>query len=119
VRLMVLVVVAFGGAVALADQTKDEKKDAPKKAPAQVKLAPDLAEILKLTNAERARKKLPALTADPILCKVAEKYSALMATKGKMEHQLDGQKAGPRIEAAGYQWKTVAENLASAIGKGP
>src|SRR5262249_36248792 len=76
-----------------------------------------LEKILELVNKERAKAKAPALTLDPTLCKVAKDYSKLMASKGKMEHRLDGQKAGARVEAAGYDWKTVAESLAGALGK--
>jgi len=115
VRLVLLVVVSLVGAVALAgDVRKDAKKD--DKA-GKVKLPADLEEILNLVNKERAKAKAPPLTLDPTLCKVAKSYSDLMASKGKMEHKLDGQKAGKRIEEAGYDWVTVAENLASAVGK--
>src|SRR5439155_7834154 len=41
----------------------------------------------------------------------------LMASKGEVKHQLDGQKAGKRILTAGYDYLTVAENLAGALGK--
>jgi uncharacterized protein YkwD len=113
VRLVLLVVASLVGSVALAaDVKKVEKKDDKK-----VELPADLEEILKLVNKERAKVKAPALTLDPTLCKVAKDYSALMARKAKVEHQLDGQKAGKRIEAAGYDYLTVAENLAGAIGK--
>jgi uncharacterized protein YkwD len=121
---LVLVAVLLGGAVALADEKKtdekktDEKKDKVNKGnKGNVALPADLKEILKLTNQARAKEKLPALTVDPILCKVAKEYSELMAKKGKMEHRLDGQGTGDRVEAAGYDYQFAAENLASATGK--
>jgi uncharacterized protein YkwD len=39
-----------------------------------------------------------------------------MARKEKVDHSLDGKRAGDRVEAAGYDWRVVAENLASAVG---
>jgi uncharacterized protein YkwD len=115
VRLMlVAAVVVFGGAAAMADGKKVEKKDKD----AKVQIPDELREILTLVNKERAKKKLPALTLDPTLCKVAAEYSKLMAKKGKREHRLDGKTAGQRVEAAGYDWLSVAENLADAVGKG-
>src|SRR3954464_332076 len=101
---LVLIVVALGGGVALADDRKVEKDNqaARNGKAVKVKLPDELTEILVLINKERAKKKLPELTLDPTLCKVAEDYSKLMAKKGKMAHELDGQKSGPRILAAGY-----------------
>jgi uncharacterized protein YkwD len=132
VRLMLVAAVALG-AVALAGGKAQVKKAALAPKPGEllqagsggalrevvllVKLPPDLREVLRLINNERVKEKLPELTLDPTLCKVAEDYSGLMAKKEEAKHRLDGQSAGKRVEAAGYDWKTVAENLASAVGK--
>lgn len=130
VLVMVTMAVTLSGAVALAD----EKKIAAQKVAAAPKLREileaaaeealrtalmrlELGEILKLVNAEREKAKLSKLTLDPTLCKVAQDYAELMAQKGKMEHNLDGLKVGARIEAAGYDYRTAAENLGSAVGE--
>src|SRR4051812_14032471 len=107
---LVLVVVLFGGAVALADEKKPEPKKADK-----VVLSADLEEILKLTNAAWAKKKLAPLTIDPMLCQVALDYSKLMAAKNKLAHQLDGKKVGERLLAVGYDCDFAGENVACAI----
>jgi uncharacterized protein YkwD len=108
---LVLVVVALGGAVALADEKKkDEKKD-------KVELSAEFKEILELVNRERAKQKLPALTIDPTLTKVAKGYSELMAKREKAAHGLDGKRVGERIFDAGYDYTAAGENLASAVGK--
>jgi uncharacterized protein YkwD len=101
--------VVLGGAVALADDKDKGGKP--------VKLSPDLAEILKLVNKERAKEKLPELTLDPKLCKAAQQYAEVMAKNDKLAARLDGKKASDRVEAAGYDWKTIGENLGIATGK--
>src|SRR5438128_2635743 len=68
--------------------------------------------ILKLTNAERAKKDLPALKANPLLQKAARKHSENMARQGKLAHELDDEGPADRVRAAGYEFSRLAENVA-------
>ncbi len=70
--------------------------------------------IHELTNAERKNKKLPALTLNPALSKIARAHSENMARQNKMEHILDGKTPGDRVRAGGYKFDSTSENLAMA-----
>jgi len=70
--------------------------------------------FLDLTNKARAQEKLPPLTPNPILFQVARAHSANMLKQGTMEHELDGKKPAQRVEAAGYDYKRVGENIANS-----
>ncbi len=89
--------------------------DDPKKAPAFQMTAEEKV-LLDLTNAERAKEKLPPLSPNPLLFKVARLHSANMAKKGEMNHVLDGKGPGDRTLAGGYDYAKVAENLAVSDG---
>jgi uncharacterized protein YkwD len=69
-------------------------------------------EILEMTNAERAKEKLPPLKPNPILFKVARAHSANMAKKKEMKHILDGKSPAHRVDAAGYDFGLIGENIA-------
>jgi uncharacterized protein YkwD len=76
--------------------------------------------LLEMTNAERAREKLPALKPNPLLFKVARAHAANMARKDEMKHVLDGKNPAQRTLAAGYDYRRVAENIAEfEYGKPP
>jgi uncharacterized protein YkwD len=68
--------------------------------------------LLELTNAERAKKDLPPLTANPLLFKIARAHSANMAKQSKMEHILDGKNPFQRVLEAGYDYQYTGENIA-------
>ncbi len=70
--------------------------------------------LLELVNEERANADLPALRPHPLLFKAARAHSANMAKQRKMEHNLDGKRPAQRVEAAGYNWGKVTENLITA-----
>jgi uncharacterized protein YkwD len=69
-------------------------------------------EILKLTNAARAKDKLEPLKLNDTLTRIANGHSANMAKQEKMEHVLDGKKPAQRVEAGGYDYAECAENIA-------
>ncbi len=94
----------------------DEPK--PKPEP-KVELTKDEKEILDLTNKEREKEKLPALEFNPVLVKVARDHSANMAKKRELNHVLDDKNPGQRVEAAGYHWMNVGENIASGEAEMP
>jgi uncharacterized protein YkwD len=101
---MIIALLISFHAVSAADEK--EKKDPPK-----FELSAEEKAILEMTNAERAKVKLPPLTINPILCKVARGHSENMAKQEKMEHVLDGKKPGQRTSEGGYKWEVVGENV--------
>ncbi len=70
--------------------------------------------LMELVNKERARANLPELRPHPLLFKAARGHSANMAKQEKMEHVLDGKRPAQRVEAAGYDWGKVRENILTA-----
>jgi uncharacterized protein YkwD len=76
------------------------------------RMTPDEKQLLEMTNAERAKEKLPQLTPNPLLFKIARLHSANMAKKGEMNHVLDGKTPPQRTLAGGYNYRRVAENIA-------
>lgn len=69
-------------------------------------------EVIDLTNAERKKAGLAALTVSPKLIKAARSHSANMANQGKLDHTLDAKTADQRVTDAGYQWANSGENIA-------
>ncbi|HZT79773.1 MAG TPA: CAP domain-containing protein [Gemmataceae bacterium] len=100
---------------ALAQDKKDKEKEKPKK------LEPNEQEkaVLELTNKEREKAKLPPLKYNAVLHKVARGHSANMAKKREMSHKLDGKNPYERLEAAGYKYAGMAENIAVTTDKTP
>src|SRR5690349_13040301 len=99
-----LVALLLAGGLALADEPKT----------AEVKLSKEEQKVLDLTNEARAKEKLPPLKPNATLMKVAQAHSENMARQGKMEHVLDGKNPSGRVEKAGYDYKSVGENIAAA-----
>lgn len=92
----------------------DPKPAEPARAEAGFPLTGEEKELLELTNAERAKQKLPPLKPNPLLFKVARLHSANMAKKGEMNHVLDGKTPAQRTLDGGYNYRRVAENIAKA-----
>jgi uncharacterized protein YkwD len=113
VCLVVLPLLALGiFSLTAADdpKPKDESK---------FELSKEEKEILKLTNEEREKEKLPVLELHPLLVKAARAHSANMAKQEKMDHVLDDKNPGQRVEAAGYKWMHVGENIAATDSETP
>jgi uncharacterized protein YkwD len=93
----------------------------PAQAPNEPKfeLTADEKELLKLLNESRAKEKLPPLTANPVLTRVARAHSANMHKQGKMTHDLDGKRVVQRVLAAGYDYRSVGENVGFSDGPVP
>ncbi len=70
-------------------------------------------QVLDLTNAERAREKLPPLKPHPLLFRAARDHSKNMAKQGKMEHTLDGVEPHQRAQKAGFKSPWIGENIAA------
>ena len=89
----------------------DDKKDTP-----TLKLSDDEKTILELTNAERAKEKLPPLAPNALLFHAARGHSANMAKKGEMKHVLDGKDVTARLDEVKYDYRKCAENIAMGDG---
>jgi uncharacterized protein YkwD len=85
-----------------------------KKEPSTFEMTKNERCLLELVNEERAKADLPALRPHPLLFKAARAHSTNMAKQRKMEHILDGKRPAQRVEAAGYDWGKVTENLITA-----
>ncbi|MFJ8808605.1 CAP domain-containing protein [Streptomyces sp. NPDC102490] len=71
------------------------------------------ARVLALVNEERAAAGCAPVTANDRLTRAADDYSDVMASSGVMSHTgPDGSTMASRVEAAGYQWSTLGENIA-------
>jgi uncharacterized protein YkwD len=71
------------------------------------------AQVLALVNEERAAAGCSPVTANDRLTRAADDYSDVMASSGVMSHTgPDGSTMAGRVEAAGYQWSTLGENIA-------
>ncbi|MFF7770410.1 CAP domain-containing protein [Streptomyces massasporeus] len=71
------------------------------------------AQVLSLVNKERAAAGCSPVTANDRLTRAADDYSDVMASSGVMSHTgPDGSTMTTRVEAAGYQWSTLGENIA-------
>lgn len=96
---------------------------APFAAPASRDAASVAREVLRLVNAARATPRkcgsrrfaaAPALKAAPLLDRAALKHAKDMVRHSLFEHQgSDGSTPAQRVSAAGYRWRTVAENIAA------
>ncbi|MEG8279908.1 CAP domain-containing protein [Streptomyces sp. AHA2] len=71
------------------------------------------AQVLALVNKERGAAGCSPVTANDRLTRAADDYSDVMARSGVMSHTgPDGSTMTTRVEAAGYQWSTLGENIA-------
>ncbi|MFJ5999463.1 CAP domain-containing protein [Streptomyces sp. NPDC092370] len=71
------------------------------------------AQVLALVNKERSAAGCSPVTANDRLTRAADDYSDVMASSGVMSHTgPDGSTMTTRVEAAGYQWSTLGENIA-------
>ncbi|MFD6288441.1 CAP domain-containing protein [Streptomyces sp. NPDC060205] len=76
-------------------------------------LARTAAEVLALTNAERAAAGLPPLAEDPLLTRAAQAHSADMVARAFYSHTApDGSEPWDRAAAAGSPRRTIGENIA-------
>jgi uncharacterized protein YkwD len=100
----------LSGAVLSSPAAPDKPE---KKEPAKFEISKVEQKVLDLTNAERAKEKLPPLKANPLLFAAARKHSENMAKKGELSHDLDGKSPFDRITAEGYLWSRAGENIAN------
>jgi uncharacterized protein YkwD len=102
-----------------APSTPSRPGTPPPPAPAPVTSAPAgntsvAAQVVALTNAERAKAGCGPLSVDGTLTAVAQAHSQDMATHNYFDHNSqDGRSPFDRITAAGYSFSTAAENIAA------
>jgi len=84
-------------------------------APARVTPHPEFVDmVITLVNRERTTAGCPALTPNETLIQVARAHSQDMAVHRFLEHTgSDGRSPAQRVQAAGYQYRIVAENVAA------
>jgi len=73
------------------------------------------AEMIRLTNAERAKANLKPLVLDARLSRAAQKHTDHMAEKQKLDHDLGGTSPGERVDAEKYDWRSVDEIIRRAL----
>ncbi|WP_455352232.1 CAP domain-containing protein [Streptomyces sp. SYSU K217416] len=70
-------------------------------------------QVVALVNKERAAAGCSPVTSNAKLTRAADDYSDVMAASGVMSHTgPDGSTMTSRVEAAGYVWSTLGENIA-------
>ncbi|MFE0626001.1 CAP domain-containing protein [Streptomyces sp. NPDC058864] len=70
-------------------------------------------EIVRLVNEERASAGCRPVTLEDRLTEAAQDYTDVMARSGELSHTgPDGSTMAGRVEAAGYQWSALGENIA-------
>jgi uncharacterized protein YkwD len=70
--------------------------------------------VVSLVNQEREEAGCDPVTVDDRLTDAAQDHSQDQADMGKMTHTgSDGSTVGKRVTRAGYEWRKVAENVAS------
>ncbi len=75
------------------------------------------AEVLALTNAERRKVGCANLNANATLTFVARDHSADMIARNYFSHTSpDGTTMSDRVDASGYRWWGLAENIAAGQG---
>jgi len=67
--------------------------------------------VINFTNEERHKARLPLLTVDPRLTDAAERHADRMAQRDRLSHSLDGRTVVDRVPSAGYEYRTVGENI--------
>jgi uncharacterized protein YkwD len=73
-----------------------------------------VGQVVEMTNQFRAKNGLAPLTLNSKLSAAAQAHSRNMAVQDFFDHKgLDGTSAGDRVSQAGYDWHTVAENIAA------
>lgn len=83
------------------------------KAAPELKISKFEQEILDAVNEIRVKNKLNALKPNAILFNVARAHSANQAKHKKMDHVLDGKNPADRVDAAGYDFSSINENIGS------
>lgn len=80
---------------------------------------PDIAKteiaIVELTNAFRRSERLADVKPNPALTRAAKLFAEYLAKSGRFAHEADGRQPAERVQASGYRYCMVSENLASNL----
>lgn len=79
---------------------------------AALTLSADEQAIVDQTNLQRAKAGKAALKPNALLFDVARKHAEAMAKANDLNHRLHGKNSADRVDASGYKWTTVSENIA-------
>ncbi|MEO8187089.1 MAG: CAP domain-containing protein [Burkholderiaceae bacterium] len=71
--------------------------------------------VVELTNTFRRRENLPQTGTAPQLASAARYFADFMARTGEFSHSADGSEPAARAQRFGYEYCTVAENIAYVI----
>jgi alpha-glucosidase len=80
-------------------------------------LAAIKAEMIRLTNVERAKANLAPVVEDARLSRAAQKHTERMAQQQTLDHKLGGTSPGDRVDAEKYNWRAVDEIINRADQK--
>ena len=78
-------------------------------------IEPVAADVVRLTNAERARQRLAPLASSVRLMRAAQIHAEQMVRAGRLDHELPRAKyprTEDRLKAVKYAWRVWAENVA-------
>jgi uncharacterized protein YkwD len=97
--------IALGATPPLRAQTLDAD-------PAPVSVARAAASLVEETNAFRRKNRLAPLERNAALDAAAQTFAEYMARTGRYGHEADGKQPAERIEAHGYDYCRIGENIA-------
>ena len=101
-----LTLVALCALSRLAAQAQEKKEPPP------AEMTADEKKMFEMINKERAKGNLPPLAFNAKLQRAARGHSENMAKQDKLEHVLDGKTPTNRVDAAGYNYSRIGENVA-------
>lgn len=124
-KLVMLTCLATLAACAPAPQrpAPTAPQPAPAKPPVSAKIGPSEQKVIDQTNAFRRRNALGALEPDARLMRIAQAHAANMARQDRFGdtdrngHVLDGRNVEYRIQAGGYEFARVAENVGYQLNR--
>ncbi len=83
--------------------------------PAAIDIPATETAIVEMTNAFRTEHKLAGVRPNPLLAAAARAYAKVLAKRnGELSHTIDGTTPATRVNAAGYAYCQIGENLAVA-----
>lgn len=92
----------------------------PRTVTARPRQTSDAQGVLEAVNTQRRERGLVALVLDERLTQAAAAHARDLVRRGTLGHRgSDGSTLGQRVTRAGYNWSTVAENLALTTAASP
>ena len=108
---LILILLFFGLATSACSETQTISQ--PTILPASSPSHPVVKDLLTQINEERQRRGLKRLNHNALLSKAALGHAREQMAQNALDHQSqDGRSLADRVNATGYKWRFVAENLA-------